>query len=148
MIVTNVRAKQESLRFVYILLSSLNMNNFSCPPVKSEHENYSFREVSVQENVNILTIIILFLRDIAEAGVLNQGLFCLQGELYQHLRRAWKPAPVFLPGESHEQRILAGYSPWRSKESDITGWMHAWRHFALLWLENYWHLTGEHRGCQ
>ena len=27
-------------------------------------------------------------------------------------RRAWQPTPVFLPGESHEQRSLAGYSPW------------------------------------
>ena len=26
-------------------------------------------------------------------------------------RRAWKPTPVFLPGESHEQRSLEGYSP-------------------------------------
>ena len=23
----------------------------------------------------------------------------------------WQPTPVFLPGESHEQRALAGYSP-------------------------------------
>ena len=27
-------------------------------------------------------------------------------------RRAWQPAPVFLPGESHGQRSLVGYSPW------------------------------------
>ena len=26
-------------------------------------------------------------------------------------RRAWQPAPVFLPGESHGHRNLAGYSP-------------------------------------
>jgi len=26
-------------------------------------------------------------------------------------RRAWQPAPVFMPGESHGQRSLAGYSP-------------------------------------
>ena len=26
-------------------------------------------------------------------------------------RRKWQPTPVFLPGESHEQRSLAGYSP-------------------------------------
>ena len=26
-------------------------------------------------------------------------------------RRAWQPTPVFLLGESHEQRSLAGYSP-------------------------------------
>ena len=25
-------------------------------------------------------------------------------------RRAWQPTPVFLPGESHEQRSLAGYN--------------------------------------
>ena len=28
--------------------------------------------------------------------------------------------PVFLPGESHDQRSLAGYSPWSGKESDIS----------------------------
>ena len=33
-------------------------------------------------------------------------------------RRAWQPSPVFLPGESHRQRSLAGYSPWGHKESD------------------------------
>ena len=27
-------------------------------------------------------------------------------------RRAWQPTPVFLPGESHGQGSLAGYSPW------------------------------------
>ena len=26
-------------------------------------------------------------------------------------RRAWQPTPVFLPGESHGERSLAGYSP-------------------------------------
>ena len=28
--------------------------------------------------------------------------------------------PVFLPGKSFGQRILSGYSPWGSKESDMT----------------------------
>ena len=27
-------------------------------------------------------------------------------------RKAWQPTPVFLPGESYEQRNLVGYSPW------------------------------------
>ena len=27
-------------------------------------------------------------------------------------RRAWEPTPVFLSGETHGQRSLAGYSPW------------------------------------
>ena len=35
-------------------------------------------------------------------------------------RRAWQPTPVFLPGESHGHRSLAGYSPWGPKESDMT----------------------------
>ena len=35
-------------------------------------------------------------------------------------RRAWQPTPVFLPGESHGQRGLAGYSPRGHKESDTT----------------------------
>ena len=34
--------------------------------------------------------------------------------------RVWQPTPVFLPGESHGQRSLMGYSPWGRKESDTT----------------------------
>ena len=34
--------------------------------------------------------------------------------------REWQPTPVFLPGEFHGQRRLAGYSPWGRKESDTT----------------------------
>ena len=30
---------------------------------------------------------------------------------------------VFLPGESHAQRSLAGYCPWGRKESDTTEWL-------------------------
>ena len=33
-------------------------------------------------------------------------------------RRAWQPTPLFLPGESHGQRSLAGYSSWGCKEPD------------------------------
>ena len=35
-------------------------------------------------------------------------------------RRAWQPTPVFLPGESHGQRSLVGYSPWSCKELNMT----------------------------
>ena len=35
-------------------------------------------------------------------------------------RRKWKPTPIFLPGKSHGQRSLAGYSPWDRKEADMT----------------------------
>ena len=32
----------------------------------------------------------------------------------------WQPSPVFSPGKFHEQRSLAGYSPWGCKEADMT----------------------------
>ena len=38
-------------------------------------------------------------------------------------RRAKQPTPVFLPGESHGQRRLAGYSPWATK--------------SWIWLSEY-----------
>ena len=39
------------------------------------------------------------------------------------LEKEWQPTPVFLPGESHGQRSLAGYSPWGRKELDMTEWL-------------------------
>ena len=36
------------------------------------------------------------------------------------LEEGMQPTPVFLPGESHGQRSLAGYSPWGRRESDMT----------------------------
>ena len=35
-------------------------------------------------------------------------------------RREWQPTAVVLPGESHGQSTLAGYSPWGHKELDTT----------------------------
>ena len=46
-------------------------------------------------------------------------LFDLKG-IYQAPTLAWQPTLVFLPGESHGQRSLAGYSSWGHKESDTT----------------------------
>ena len=39
-------------------------------------------------------------------------------------RRKWKPTPALLPGKSHGQRSLEGYSPWGRKESDTTEHAH------------------------
>ena len=33
---------------------------------------------------------------------------------------------IFLPGESHGQRSLVGYSPWGHKETDMTERQHAY----------------------
>ena len=35
-------------------------------------------------------------------------------------RREWLPRHIFLSGEFHGQRRLAGYSPWGQKELDVT----------------------------
>ena len=36
------------------------------------------------------------------------------------LEKEMQPTPAFLPGESHVQRSLAGYSPWGCKELAMT----------------------------
>ena len=39
-------------------------------------------------------------------------------------RSKWQPTPIFLPGDSHGQRSLVGYSPCRLKEElDTTEWL-------------------------
>ena len=42
--------------------------------------------------------------------------------------RKWQPTPVFLPGKSHGQRSLVGYSPQGHKESDMTKRTHMRAH--------------------
>ena len=45
----------------------------------------------------------------ASAGDIRPGFDPWDGKI--PWRRAWQPTPVFLPGESHGQRSLVGYSP-------------------------------------
>ena len=47
-------------------------------------------------------------------------------------REEWKLTPVFLPGESHGQWSLAGYSPWCRKESNTI------EQLTLLWALPWW----------
>ena len=67
-------------------------------------------------------------------------------------RRKWQPTLVFLPGKSHGQRRLGGYSPWGWEELDISNnefpalpphpesvppWLGACtsgEHWSVLWL--------------
>ena len=46
------------------------------------------------------------------------------------------PTPVFLPGESHGQRSLAGYSPWGRKESDLSEYTHSICNHVIVYIEN------------
>ena len=36
------------------------------------------------------------------------------------LEKEMAPTPVFLPGKSHGEKSLVGYSPWGRKELDMT----------------------------
>ena len=48
-------------------------------------------------------------------------------------RWKWQPTPIFLLGKSQGQRSLAGYSPWGSKESDMTKRLTLSLHFTVAW---------------
>ena len=62
-------------------------------------------------------------------------------------RRKCQPTPVFLPGKSHGQRSLAGYSPWGCKESDSTEHTCPPTHIhsLLVILVSYSYLTKYHK---
>ena len=52
-----------------------------------------------------------------DCGAEQQGLLEM---MVITMARKWQPTPVILPGESHGQRRLVGYSPCGSKVSDTT----------------------------
>ena len=52
--------------------------------------------------------------------------------------RAWQPTPIFLPGESHGQGSLAGYSPWGVTELDMTEVTEHGTHFVDYYPEKYY----------
>ena len=65
----------------------------------------------------------------------TQGLQPLGQE--DPLEKEWLPTPLFLPGQVHEQRSLAGYSPWGLRVG------HNWSNLALIAkkskaLKNHW----------
>ena len=50
------------------------------------------------------------------------------------LEKEMASIPVFLPGKSHGQRSLAGYSPWGCKKSDTTKQLHLTSPHSLHFL--------------
>ena len=49
--------------------------------------------------------------------------------------KKWQSTPGLLPGKSHGQRSLVGYSPWGRKESDTTERLHFTLYFFTLIAE-------------
>ena len=58
----------------------------------------------------------------ANARDIGDVVWSLDGE--DPLKEEKEPTPVFLPGESHGQKSLVGYSPWSCKKLDMTEWLH------------------------
>ena len=60
-------------------------------------------------------------------------------------RRKWQPTPVFLPGRSHGQKSLMGYSSWGHKRAGhnlvTRHWQHIfpYRTFSVDWYVIYLH---------
>ena len=58
-------------------------------------------------------------------------------------RKKWQPTPVFLPGKSHGQRSLVGYSPWSCKrvKHDLATkeqWLAMmWRKWVILTIKGH-----------
>ena len=67
-------------------------------------------------------------------GVIKKWLYCSFPSrcLLLLWRRKWQPILVSLPGKSHGQRNLAGYSPWGHKELDMTERLTLSLHFHSL----------------
>ena len=81
-------------------------------------------------------------------GGLDDKEICLQGRRSRFdswvrkipWRRERQPTPVSLPGESHGQRSLGGYSPWHRQESDMTEQLT----LSFFWLKvNQFHWSSQ-----
>ena len=65
-----------------------------------------------------IVLVVKTLLDNANAGDVRHRFDPWVGKI--PWRRAWQLTPVLLPGESHGQKSLVGYSPWGHKELDMT----------------------------
>ena len=63
-------------------------------------------------------------------------------------RTKWLPTPVFLPGKSHGQRSLAGYSPQGHKELDVTVFSNTICSLCVSCITYKWHLFKNKRKTQ
>ena len=63
-------------------------------------------------------------------------------------RMKWLPTPVFLPGKSHGQRSLAGYSPQGHKELDVTVFSNTICSLCVSCITYKWHLFKNKRKTQ
>ena len=99
-------------------------------PLKCFCENESVDFTTLRIDVQTLNIIA---RIVSDSGKSNHLAKPSQSEslnqeieigVQRHRRRQWHPTPVLLPGKSHGQRSLVGYSPWGREVLDTTEQLH------------------------
>ena len=71
----------------------------------------------LHENIPASHVVLVVKNLPANAGDMRHGFNPWIGKIPRS--KAWEPTPVFLSGESHEQRSLVGYSPQGHTESDL-----------------------------
>ena len=114
----------------------------------STHGRISQKEIQQFKKKYIYAIFSIYFKMLIDHLVLNGGLpggsngkepACNAGDLGLipsvgkiPWRRKWQPTPVFLPGKSHGQKSLEGYSSLGCKESDTTEWLTLFT-FTIKW---------------
>ena len=76
------------------------------------------KEVQTRGNICICRAF-LVVQSVKNLPAMQEMWFPNQGQ-EDPLEEGMAALSIFLPGESHGQRSLAGYSPWGGKESDRT----------------------------
>ena len=111
---------------------SVIRENKECRNRKRQSNNMQWQSRVLVPPQGIDTITILLWKGFP-GGSDGKESACNAGDLgsIPGLRREWLPNPIFLPGEAHGQRSLAGYSPWGRKESDTTEQLSA--HTRVSW---------------
>ena len=76
--------------------------------------DFTFNFTSCYQNASQMVLVVKNLPANA-GGIKDVGSVPASGKM--PWRSKWQPTPLFLPGESHGQRSLVGYSPWSHKEA-------------------------------
>ena len=101
------------------ILCSLNLPIVTCQVylIKAEKKQYLNKMRTGIYEASQVTLVAKNL-PINAVDIRDVGL--IPGMLLQSQFDPWQPTPVFLSGEFHGQRSLAGYSPLGHQESDTT----------------------------
>ena len=118
--ITSVDENMEKLEPLCVSGGNVKWYSFTFPS-ECKHQNGTSLVAQLVENLPaMLETWVWFLgwEDLLEKGT---GFDSWVGKICW--RREQLPTPIFLPGEFHGQRSLAGYNPWGPKELDMAKWL-------------------------